>query len=91
MPLARTTTDLQRNMGEVSKLCHETEQPVYITRNGSAELVIMDAAAFERAVDLRELAYEREMRTLEGIQRGLAQVDAGVGRPYADMRGELDL
>lgn len=43
---------------------------VYITKNGDTDLVIMDAAAFEEAMELHELAYKREMMTLEGIMKG---------------------
>lgn len=60
MPLTRTATDSQRNMSEVSAVCHETGEPVYLTKNGVANLMLMDAAAFEAAMDLRDCAYERE-------------------------------
>lgn len=91
MPLTRTATDLQRNMGEVSAICHQTRQPVYITKNGGADLVLMDADAFEAAMELRDLVYEREMRTLDGIVQGHDEIRRGLGRPYGDVRQELDL
>lgn len=91
MPLTRTATDLQRNMGEVSAICHETRQPVYITKNGGADLVLMDADAFEAAMELRDLAYERELRTLNGIVKGRDEIRRSLGRPYDDVRQELDL
>lgn len=91
MPLVKTTTELQRNMNEVSRLCRETGQPVYITKNGQTELVVMDAQAFDRTLDLRDLAYRREMRTLQGIQQGIDEAHTGLLRPYSDIRAELDL
>lgn len=91
MPLTRTATDLQRNMGAVSSICHETRQPVYITKNGDADLVIMDATAFEEAMELRELVYKREMRTLEGIMKGREEIRRGLGRSYSEIRKETDL
>ncbi len=91
MPLTRTATDLQRNMGEVSSFCHKTRQPVYITKNGGADLVLMDASAFEEAMELRDLAYEREMRTLKGIMIGREEIRRGLGRPYEEIRREMDL
>lgn len=91
MPLTRTVTDLQRNMGEVSAVCHETGEPVYLTKNGVADLVIMDAAAFEAAMDLRDRAYEREMRVLSGIARSRDEIRRGLGRPYTEIRREMGL
>lgn len=91
MPLTRTATDLQRNMGEVSAVCHETGEPVYLTKNGVADLVIMDAAAFEAAMDLRDRAYEREMRVLSGIAQGRDEIRRGLGRPYSEVRREMGL
>ena len=52
--ITKTTTDLQRNIGEVSALCRETRQPIYITRNGGVDLVVMDAQAFDEAMELRD-------------------------------------
>ena len=91
MPLTRTIADLQRNMGEVSAVCHETGDPVYLTKTGVAALVIMDAAAFEAAMDLKDLVYEREMRTLSGIARGCEEISRDLGKPYSEIRGEMEL
>ena len=89
--ITKTTTDLQRNIGEVSALCRETRQPISITRNGGVDLVVMDAQAFDEAMELRDLAYKREMRTLEGIKQGRDEIRRGLGRPYREVREELDL
>lgn len=91
MTRTRTATELQRNMGAVAELCHETQEPVYITRNGEAELVIMDANAFEKVLDLRNAVYARELRVLDAIEQGRQELAAGQGRPYADIRAELGL
>lgn len=91
MPLTRTTTELQRNMGEVAEFCHETRQPVYITKNGAADLVLIDADAFEDIIAIRDLAYEREVRTLQGIEQGRRELREGEGKPYTQVRKGLDL
>lgn len=91
MPVMKTTTELQRNMGDVAALCHQLKEPVYITKNGEADLVIMDAAAFERVLDLRNVAFDREMRALEGIERGRRELAAGEGRSYTEIREQLNL
>lgn len=61
MPLTRAATASQRNTGEASAVRHETGEPVYLTKNGVADLMVMDAAAFEAAMDLRDCAYEGEL------------------------------
>lgn len=59
MPLIRSSSDVQRNMGEIYDVCRRTREPVYITRNGETSLVLMDAAAFEeREAMHRDLEHE---------------------------------
>jgi hypothetical protein len=36
-----------KNTGEISHLCHESGEPVYITKNGYGDLVIMSMKAYE--------------------------------------------
>lgn len=44
----RPVSNLQRKLGEITKLAKETKEPVYLTKNGSKHLVLMDAEAFEK-------------------------------------------
>lgn len=44
----RPVSDLQRKLGEITKLAKETKEPVYLTKNGMKHLVLMDAEAFEK-------------------------------------------
>lgn len=37
----RPVSDLQRKLGEITKLAKETKEPVYLTRNGKKHLVLM--------------------------------------------------
>ena len=90
MTLTRTASDLQRNIGSVYELCHTTREPVYITRNGSADLVVMDARAFEERDTLAQAAYEREKRLHASIMRGWQQAQAGEMKPLAHVREERD-
>lgn len=47
MPKIIPITDL-RNTTEISKICHEKDEPVFITKNGYGDLVIMSMEAYER-------------------------------------------
>lgn len=46
MPQIRPITDL-RNTTEISELCHAKNEPVFITKNGYGDLVIMSMEAYE--------------------------------------------
>lgn len=44
----RPISDLRNRADEISSLCHDTGEPVYITKNGREDLVVMSQAAFDR-------------------------------------------
>lgn len=48
MPVIRPSCDLRNKYNEISKLCHETNKPVYITKNGAGDLVVMSIELFEK-------------------------------------------
>ncbi len=49
MPQIRPITDL-RNTTEISDLCHAKDEPVFITKNGYGDLVVMSIEAYEELV-----------------------------------------
>ncbi len=55
MPMIRPISDLRNKANEISKLCHEEDRPVFITRNGKGDMVVMSQAHFERMDSLIEL------------------------------------
>ena len=55
MPQIRPITDL-RNTNEISDLCHAKKEPIFITKNGYGDLVIMSIETFEAIMEDRELA-----------------------------------
>ena len=50
MPQIRPITDL-RNTTEISDICHAKREPVFITKNGYGDLVIMSMEAYEDLID----------------------------------------
>lgn len=46
MPQIRPITDL-RNTTEISDICHAKQEPVFITKNGYGDLVIMSIETYE--------------------------------------------
>lgn len=70
MPAIASLTDFNRNQNEIVAQLHESGQPLYLTRNGKASVVVMDAEAFDAAMSFRTEMREREMRVCNGILRG---------------------
>lgn len=54
MPQIRPITDL-RNTNEISEVCHEKNEPIFITKNGYGDLVVMSIETYEKLLDEKEL------------------------------------
>jgi len=54
MPQIRPITDL-RNTNEISDLCHAKKEPIFITKNGYGDLVVMSIETFDSMLEDREL------------------------------------
>lgn len=48
MKLIRPVSDLRNNFAEISRTVHETEQPVFLTKNGYGDMVVLSMEAFEK-------------------------------------------
>ena len=83
-------TEFKQHTPEFVQQLKETGDPLILTINGKAELVVLDAAAYQKLYDLAEHA-----RAIEGIRRSLEDVAAGRTQPFsdaiADIRSELGL
>lgn len=47
MNMIRPVSDLRNNFAEISKTVHETAQPVFLTKNGYGDMVVLSMEAFE--------------------------------------------
>lgn len=50
MPQIRPITDL-RNTTEISELCHARPEPLFITKNGYGDLVVMSIETYEKMIE----------------------------------------
>lgn len=66
MPQIRPITDL-RNTNEISDLCHAKNEPIFITKNGYGDLVVMSIETYEAMLDENEL--DREIAQAEAEYR----------------------
>ncbi len=65
--LIKSSTALRSDYTSVSNLAHETGDPIYITKNGEGDLVVMSTDAFDK----REERLEQRARVLEAEARRL--------------------
>ena len=43
-----------KNTNRISQMCHESQEPIYVTKNGYGDMVIMSIEAYERQMVLAE-------------------------------------
>ena len=55
MNMIRPVSDLRNNFAEISKTVHETAQPVFLTKNGYGNMVVLSMEAF------RNMQFESEV------------------------------
>ena len=60
---------IRQNYNEISELCKSTGEPVFLTKNGEGDLVVMDIGTYERRekmLALRERLLEIERDRING-------------------------
>ena len=73
MPTIRPITDL-RNANEISELCHSRQEPVFFTKDGSGDLVVMSMETYERQLALLE-AYKKLGEAESQLNDGAELID----------------
>lgn len=71
MPKIRPSSDLRNKYNEISQFCHEYSEPVYLTKNGKGDLVVMSIDTYEQLVGKFEL-YNLLAKGGESIKKGEA-------------------
>ena len=59
-----------KNTTSISNLCHETSEPIFVTKNGYGDMVIMSMETFEKSV------------FLSNLHEKLAEADVKAGRVF---------
>jgi prevent-host-death family protein len=77
-------SNFKRNTPEFLQQLRKTGHPVVLTVNGKAAVVVQDTASYQKLIDRAERADQLEL-----TRRALAEMDAGEGRPAAEMLEEM--
>jgi PHD/YefM family antitoxin component YafN of YafNO toxin-antitoxin module len=64
-----------RNTTEISGLCHKSGEPIYITKNGYGDLVVMSMDAYEKKLAKLDM-YEKLAKAEKQIENGEGLLDA---------------
>ena len=78
MPNIRPLTELRNNTTTIAELAHTENEPIFITKNGYADLVLMSIETYERrqarleiydklAESQKEVASGKELLSLEDV------------------------
>jgi prevent-host-death family protein len=70
MPIIKPVSDLRNNFNLISEICHKEKEPVFITKNGEGDMVVMSLALYEQQQALLELYQklgEAEAQSLAGL------------------------
>lgn len=73
-------THFQENAREIIEQLKSTGQPLVLTVDGEAEVVVQAAEPYRRLLELLDQA-----DAVAGIQRGLASMERGEGRPVSEV------
>jgi len=87
MSYIKSSTDLRNNYNEISAFCHKYQEPVFITKNGQGDLVVMSNETFELLngkLELYRLLDEGRVAVTEGRKRPLADVMRDIKQELAD-------
>ncbi len=55
MPNIRSSADLRNKYNEISDFCHTYSEPIFITKNGKGDLVVLSIEAYEKICGKFEL------------------------------------
>ena len=84
MPQIRPITDL-RNTTEISNLCHEKNEPIFITKNGYGDMVIMSMETYDSLMEIAATdaaIAEAEAEYARGESQDAKTVFSGLRKKY---------
>ena len=78
----RPSSDLRNHYNEISEFCNKYNEPVYITKNGRSDLVVLSNAEYERLLN--------DDRLYSLIKKGYDEMESGKGRTAEDVFADIE-
>ena len=69
MPIIRPISDLRNNFTSISEIVHSDNEPVFLTKNGIGDLVVMSLEYYDQQLAKLEL-YQKLNEARDEIKRG---------------------
>ena len=82
MATIRPSSDLRNKYNEISDFCRMYNEPVFITKNGIGDLVVLSNAEYER------LSGKHELYRL--LEEGFIAMKEGHGRPASEVFDSIE-
>jgi PHD/YefM family antitoxin component YafN of YafNO toxin-antitoxin module len=83
-PVMKSTSQFKRKAPELLRQLKDSGQPVVLTINGTVELVVRDAASYQKLIELAEHADR-----MEALRASIEDMNAGRVVPVEDMLAEM--
>ena len=80
----QSLSNFKRNTSDVIEQMKQTGQPVVLTVNGKAEIVVQDARSYQKLLETIE-----KLEAVAGIKQGLAEIKSNQTRPIAEFEQEM--
>ena len=64
MPIIISGADLRNRYAEVSKKCHETNEPIFVTKNGKGDVVVLSIESYDRLISVASA----RSKVLQGVE-----------------------
>jgi len=94
VPSIRPVSDLRNKFADISRIVHETAEPVFLTKNGYGDMVVMSIEVYERKLFESEIYFKLKEAELEAksstIRYSHEEVFADVRKNLADTLAEDD-
>ncbi|MEG1972497.1 MAG: type II toxin-antitoxin system prevent-host-death family antitoxin [Oscillospiraceae bacterium] len=81
MPNIRASSDIRNNYNEISRFCHQYDEPIYITKSGKGDLAVLSIEAYEKLMGSLELS--------QLLCEGLNDIKEGKSKPFNEVFSDL--
>ena len=75
------SSDLRNKYNEISNFCNTYNEPIFITKNGKGDLVVLSNTVYEELIGRRELHHK--------LDEGIRAMATSNGRPAQEVFDEM--